>query len=138
MLNALLFQSVRTDKSPQRAPSQTFAGKILREVNVMKIVYKILASIVGVALFAATLNTHAADGHDETYACQVQATGGRQGLVLLQTHNREEALTKALNLPALTIDGSTHASTAIVECVLRPNGKFSDGGFQRFYANVPL
>ena len=104
----------------------------------MKIAYKILANALSIALFASTLNTNAADGQDETYACQVQATGGRQGLVLLQTHNRDEALAKALNLPALTIDGSTHASTAIVECVLRPNGKFRDGGFQRFYESVPL
>ena len=104
----------------------------------MKIVYKILGSTLGIALFAATLNTHAADGQDESYACQVQATGGRQGLVLMQTRNKEEALQKVLSFRALTIDGSRHNSTAIVECVLRSEGKFRDAGFQRFYESVPL
>lgn len=104
----------------------------------MKIVYKILGNALGIALFAATLNTHAANPQEEAYACQVQAAGGRQGLVLMQTRTKDEALQKVLNFSALTIDGSRHKSTALVECVLRPNGRFRDGGFQKFYESVPL
>ena len=104
----------------------------------MKILYKTLGKTLGLALLATTLNTNAVANEDESYACQVQAKGGRQGLVLLQTRNKEEALQKALNFQALTIDGTRHASIALVECILRPNGKFRDSGFQRFYEGVPL
>ncbi|MEH6568609.1 MAG: hypothetical protein V7709_06010 [Halioglobus sp.] len=90
----------------------------------------LLSSLLSTGVFAAN--------PEENYACQVQTTGGRYGLVLLQTHNKKEAMELAITIPALTLDGSEHLENQVVECISRPGGSFRDSGFQKFYESVPL
>ena len=90
-------------------------------------------------LLSSLLSTGAiAANPEEAYACQVQTKGGRHGLVLVQTHNKEKAIELATTIPAETIDGSEHLGNQVVECISRPGGSFRDSGFQRFYASIPL
>lgn len=92
--------------------------------------FLLLSSLISTGALAAN--------PEEAYACQVQTKGGRHGLVLLQTHNKKEAMEFAITIPALTIDGSKHLGNQVVECISRPGGSFRDSGFQKFYASIPL
>jgi hypothetical protein len=111
----------------------------LFEVNMMISLRRATHSGFKLLLLSSLLSTGALAAHpEEDYACQVQTEGGRHGLVLLQTHNKKEAMQLAITIPALTIDGSKHLGNQVVECISRPGGSFRDAGFQRFYASIPL
>ena len=74
----------------------------------------------------------------EEYACQVQAEGGRQGLVLVQTDNKKMAFEVSLRSTARTLDGSLSRVLAVVECIHLPAERFRDATFQKFFESAPL
>jgi len=73
------------------------------------------------------------------FACQVDTVDGGKGLVLIQTDSRKKAAEVALGADkALTILGTRSRATAVVECIRRPDERFSDRNFQNFFDEVPL
>lgn len=80
----------------------------------------------------------ARDLPENSFACQVQAKNGLQGLVLVQTDNRKMAFDSASNSIASTLNGRQSATIAVVECIKLPEGRFIDSTFQKFFENTPL
>jgi len=71
------------------------------------------------------------------YACHVVTSGGAPGLVELQVESRRRAMAVAGKLPARTVTGGRVQAARVIECVQRPQGRFSDSNFQAFYENAP-
>ncbi len=71
------------------------------------------------------------------YACHVITLEGVPGLVQLQVDSRQRAVEVAGKLAARTVIGGRAQAARVIECVQRPQGRFSDGNFQAFYANAP-
>ena len=105
----------------------------------MKTVMHKLRAATGFFLLAGLMSSGSqAIMPSEEYACQVQAEGGRQGLVLVQTDTRKMAFDTALHSTAKTIDGTRRRVVAVVECIHRPEERFRDTTFQKFFESVPL
>lgn len=78
------------------------------------------------------------DMPENSYACQVQAKNGIQGLVLVQADNKKMAFDTASRSTALTMNGTRSETIAAVECIDVPKGRFTDSTFQRFFEEAPL
>ena len=75
---------------------------------------------------------------EKSYACQVGAKNGLQGLVMVQTDNRQMAFETASNSMARTLNGRQSPTIAVVQCIEHPKGRFADSTFQKFVENTPL
>lgn len=71
------------------------------------------------------------------YDCQVFTEGGGPGLVQAQVDSREEAIAVARRSKARTIDGRSKPTAKVVQCIRKPDERFSDVAFQAIYENFP-
>jgi hypothetical protein len=72
------------------------------------------------------------------YACQVIATGGLIGLVLVQADTLLEAEQASLGAEAFTMDKTRSPATKVVQCISRGEEEFADYQFQQFFESVPM
>ncbi len=73
----------------------------------------------------------------QEFACEVRAEGGRLGMVLVQADDMKLAKHSAVGAVAKTMDGIDSVATAVIECIVSPQGKFRDFQFQQFYESTP-
>lgn len=71
------------------------------------------------------------------YACQVVTEGGGIGMVLVQADDRQVARQAALGASAYIDKKNRARATKVVECIRRPQEKFSDYQVQQFFESMP-
>ncbi|MFT4824002.1 MAG: hypothetical protein ACI9DH_000786 [Halioglobus sp.] len=106
----------------------------------MKTLGKALKAAVLLTAYTAILcaNSQARDMPQKSFACQVQAKNGIQGLVLVQVDNRSMAFEVASSSIANTLNGKQSPTIAVVQCIELPKGRFTDSTFQKFFETTPL
>lgn len=106
----------------------------------MKILGKALKVVVSTTILLAVFsaNSYARYLPEKSFACQVQAKNGIQGLVLVQVDDRKMAFETASELQALTLNGKRSATIAVVQCIELPKERFTDSTFQKFFESTPL
>ena len=105
----------------------------------MKTLGKTLKAGIPLTILAALLSasSSARDMPEKSFACQVQAKNGIQGLVMVQTDNRKMAFDLASNSTASTLNGKQSAAIAVVQCIELPAERFTDSTFQKFFETTP-
>ncbi|QIB64776.1 hypothetical protein [Kineobactrum salinum] len=72
------------------------------------------------------------------YACQVDTVAGKQGLALIQAHDKQEAARVAAGTSAVTVAGGSSPATAVLQCIDVSRESFTDRDFQKFYREMPM
>ena len=106
----------------------------------MRILVKPLKAAIPLTILTTLLSTslYARDMPQKSFACQVQAKNGIQGLVLVQTEDRKMAFEAASRSMATTLNGRKSATIAVVKCIETHKEQFTDSTFQKFYEATPL
>jgi len=97
----------------------------------MKILGKALKVVVSTTILLAVFsaNSYARYLPEKSFACQVQAKNGIQGLVLVQVDARKMAFETASELQALTFNGIRSATISVVLWIEVPIVRFTDCTF---------
>jgi len=98
----------------------------------MRAMTKLVLAGSAAVLLAGTATARDNEPHHE-YACEVQTEAGVAGLVVIQATEMEKARTGVGLSLAHTVGGERSPVMSVVECIKRPEGKFRDSQFQRFY-----
>ncbi|MFV0277199.1 MAG: hypothetical protein ACK5HY_08455 [Parahaliea sp.] len=69
---------------------------------------------------------------ERVFNCQVMTKSGINGLVRVQVNNADEARDLAARSEAVDMSGRLAPALSVVVCVRQPDGRFRDGGFQKF------
>jgi len=72
------------------------------------------------------------------YACHVLTESLINGIVLVQSDNLKRATDMALVAKAITKTKNDAKPNEVLECIVRPMGKFSDSNVEKFYRSIPM
>ena len=98
---------------------------------------RLVKSSLALVVLAACGNAHAVMPANE-YACQVLTAGGNYALALIQANTQDEAIATAKSRRVFVADGIWSDAVEVVQCIDRPDGRFSDSAFQTVYEKTPL
>ncbi len=97
-----------------------------------------IIKITAGALALVTVSTSFGALPEHQYACHVSTETGKDGIVLIQANDLEQATSTALLSKATISDDRTAKPTEVKECIIRPKGTFSDPVINEFYRNMPM
>ena len=72
------------------------------------------------------------------YACHVLTESLINGIVLVQSDTLKGATDMALVAKAITSTKNNAKPNEVLECIVRPTGKFSDSNVEKFYRSIPM